>query len=124
MPVDSSSSGEENIANSDEGSIDGDADGIARNADLAAVATAQSLVSGNPLKLFERKSNGKLKGAEDPTVVEEYLRSLFALPNCFSKYNNKFTSCCCLNEHQENVAYMILADRLSKCFCFLFINII
>lgn len=119
MPDDDSSiSG--NFENDDYDSIDGDANSIA---DVTAITNAQSLVSGNPLKLFERQSNGKLKGAVDQTprtLVEEYLQALFALPNCFAKYYNKFTPCCCLNEQQENVCYIILADRLSKFFCFFF----
>jgi len=115
MPDDSdniSSGGEENLENSDDGSIDSNV--MAHNANVADIALAQRLVTGNPLKKFERRSSGKLKGAEEPAVVEEYLRRLFTLPSCFSKYNNKFTSCCSLNELQENVAYMILADCLSK----------
>ncbi len=71
--------------------------------------------------MFERWSNGKLKEAEDPAVVEEYLWSLLTFPYCFSKYNNKFTSCTCLHDQQENVAYALLADHLSKhtfLFCF------
>jgi hypothetical protein len=121
MPDDSdniSSGGEENLENSDDGSIDSNV--MAHNANVADIALAQRLVTGNPLKKFERRSTGKLKGAEDPAVVEEYLRRLFTLPSCFSKYNNKFMSCTCLHDQQENVDYAILADRLSKhhfCFC-------
>ncbi len=91
MPDDSdniSSGGEENLENSDDGSIDSNV--MAHNANVAEIALAQRLVTGNPLKKFERRSSGKLKGAEDPAVVEVYLRRMFILPSCFSKYNNKF----------------------------------
>lgn len=84
------------------------------NQDAIAKAAALTLVNGNPLKLFERKCKGNIKGGEEPAAVVEYLQKLFDLPYCFSKYSKKFLSCCCLKEIQENCPFNLVADRLSE----------
>jgi hypothetical protein len=84
------------------------------NQDAALKASALRLVTGNPLKLFERKCKGGTKGGEEPVAVVEYLQQLFDLPYCFSKYSKKKLSCSCLKEHKENCPFDAVADRLSK----------
>jgi hypothetical protein len=50
---------------------------IVENGDRESVATANLLVSQNPLKLFELHCNGKAKGKAECGVLIEYLQSIF-----------------------------------------------
>lgn len=107
----------------DESSDEDDEDDFIQDFDIGVLAEAVLVIKQKPLQKAyrgvktKRRSPAEIRELEQD--MEEYLRNLFSFPHCFSRYQNRFVSCACLSNEQENCSYALLASRLGNfCFCF------
>jgi hypothetical protein len=82
---------------------------------------AHRLIQNHPLKKVFRKVKTKSRTLEEITEftaeVEEYLRNLFGLQFCFTRYQGRqgqFVKCSCLNSYEQDCSYSDLVARLGE----------
>ena len=110
----------------DDSSFDGSSDEEnnqnAVNVDPQAVNVAHRLIKTQPLKKALRRVKTKTRTPEEirtlHTEVEEYLTTLFSLPYCFARYQQRFVSCRCVQLAQQGCSFSFLAVKLGKLFYF------